>query len=411
MRILVVGGMAAGMRAALTAKQLSPGAEIEVFERGSFIAYASCGLPYFVSGLVQDIHTLVHTTPEEIEAKRGVVVHIRQEVVGIDASGHRISVRQEGSEREEAYDRLILATGARPVKPGWADDLKNVFTLRTVEDALAIRGAIEQGAHRAVVIGGGSIGLEVAVAFREAGLEVVVLEGASQILPLFDPEIVQTDKEEFERRGVRIIENCRVEGLEEKGGAVAGVRAAGERIPADLVLVSVGVNANSNLFREAGGEVSQRGIILTDDEMRTSLPDIYAAGDCIVVPNLMSGRRTAHQYALTAHRTGEVAASNAVGRRTRFRGVIGTVMMQLFDLQLGKTGLSLPELEELGMFSRIVASRADSRASYHPDSRSILTKLYAGYGGRVLGAQLVGKDGVGGRTDVWAAIIQGGRTL
>lgn len=413
MKIVVVGGVAAGPRAALTARRMSPDAEIILYERGAHVAYGSCGFPYYIGGSIPEIGRLIHDTPEDFQ-KRGITAKIRHEVVALLANRKAIKVCPIGGEPfEDSYDRLIIATGARAIIPSWMNgDLVNVFTLRTVEDAQAIWEAVNSGKlAKAVVIGGGHIGMELAEAFHRNDMEVTLLENSPKIMPYLDPSLVQMLKEKMAEHEIHVKEDAQIVGLHGQDGRVKMVETQDASYEADLVLVSIGVTPNSRFFQEAGGVVNAKGCILADDEMKTNLPDVFAAGDCMAITNRLTGKHFCSYLALMAHRTGEVAAINAMGGHARFSGTIGTSLQYVFGLEVGKTGLTARELEAAEMPYRRVESWSRSNSYYCAQGSEILTILYCGHGNRILGVQMAGEEGVASRIRVWATAIEAGLSL
>ncbi|MEA2157347.1 MAG: hypothetical protein QOE11_3487 [Solirubrobacteraceae bacterium] len=416
-RLVIVGGVAAGMSAAARAKRLAPDLDVIVFERSGFCSYTACGLPYHVSGVIPDHRALVMRTPQEF-GRDGIAVHVRHEVIAIDPAARTLRVRDlDGgagpAEWTQSWDALVLATGARPAGtglPGAA--LPGAFVLRTIEDARAIRGWIdERGARNAVVIGGGYIGLEMAEAFRALGLVTTVVEREPRVLPLVDADVADTIEDELARQGVEV--RCGVAVEEIAGGdrvRAVGV-GGGESIPADVVVIGVGVRPDSALAAAAGLERGPHGGIVVDARMRTSIDGIWAAGDCCETHHLLHDGPAYIPLGTTANKQGRVAGTNVAGGDATFAGVLGTAVVKVCDLHVGRTGLGEHEARDAG-FDAVGATITHlSRARYYPGHQPLLVKLVAERGsGRLLGGQLVGREGVAKRVDVVAAALHAGAT-
>jgi NADPH-dependent 2,4-dienoyl-CoA reductase/sulfur reductase-like enzyme len=413
-RLVVVGGVAAGMSAAGRAKRLQPELDVVVLERSGFCSYTACGLPYHVSGVIADHRALVMRTPAEF-AREGIAVHVRHEVTEIDAVARTLRVRDldSGRERGEAWDALVLATGARPSGTGLPGArLPGVFTLRTIEDARAIRAWIaERDAREAVVIGGGYIGLEMAEAFRARGLATTVVEREPRLLQLVDADIARVIAGELERHEVDVRCDAAVEEIAGGDRARRVVLADGEAIAADVVVIGVGVRPDSALAAAAGVALGPHGGALVDDRMRTAVDGIWAAGDCCQTRHLLHDEPTYIPLGTTANKQGRVAGADVAGVDAAFDGVLGTAVVKVCDLHVGRTGLGEREAALAG-FDAVGASITHlSRARYYPGHEPLQVKLVAERGsGRLLGGQLVGREGVAKRVDVVAAALHAGTT-
>ena len=411
--MLVVGGVAAGMTAASRAKRLDPSLDIAVFERSGFCSYTACGLPYHVAGLISDHRALLARTPEQF-AEQGIAVHVDHEVTEIDVRARtlRVRAREGAGERSESWDALVLASGARPAGtdlPG--ADLPGVFTLRTVEDAQAIRAWIaERDARDAVVVGAGYIGLEMAEALRARDLATVVVEQAEQVLPLVDADIAEDVAAELEAQGVQVRCATAVEAIagDER---VRAVIAGGESIAADIVVIGIGVRPDSALAEAAGLDLGPDGGVVVDAAMRTAVDGVWAAGDCCQTRHLLHDGSAYVPLGTTANKQGRVAAAGIAGGEELFGGVLGTAVVKVCDVHVGRTGLSEREAHEAG-FDVVAASVTHgSRASYYPGGKPLRVKLVAERAtGRLLGGQLIGREGVAKRTDVVAAALHAGAT-
>jgi len=415
--LIVIGGCAAGMSAASKARRMDPEMEVVVYERTGFVSYGECGLPYYIAGVVNRHQDLIVRTPEQFAAQ-GIAVHTHHEVTAIDPENRRVRVRdlQTGEERDEHYDKLLLATGGRPILPAGlsANKLAGVFTLRSVEDGVAIREFIrKRKPHRAAIVGAGYIGLEMAESFHSLGLETTVVERMDQVLPRFDPEMAALLSEALESKGVRLVLRAKVETLEgDPQGHVRQVIYDGGSVDADLVLLALGVRPNVELAREAGVTIGETGAIATSSRMETNLPDVFAAGDCAEAYHRISGHPAYIPLGTTANKQGRIAGTNIAGGTAEFAGVVGTAITQAFGLQAGITGLTEREAKEQGYAVKTVKIKARSRAHYYPGSKPLHIKLVFEQGsGRLLGGQIVGNEGVNGRIDALATALQEGMTV
>jgi NADPH-dependent 2,4-dienoyl-CoA reductase/sulfur reductase-like enzyme len=419
-KFVVIGGVAAGMSAASRAKRNKPGMAVMVLERGSFVSYGSCGLPYFVSDLVKDVQGLVVYDAAFFKEERGIDVLTRHEVAKIDPQSKVVFARnlEEGDEITLSYDRLAICTGASPVRPEMPGfDLKNVFVIRTAEDGVILKDFIGEAAPRtAVIIGAGLIGLEMAEALRARGLEVAVMKRpGSNILRMFDDDMAELVEEELKRNGVDLVKNAMIQGFEGDGaGRARLVVLDGKSYPADLVLLATGSTPNSALAREAGLEIAPNGTIAVDERMQTSNPNIFAAGDCVGQKHLITGKDVYIPRGTTANKQGRVAGENASGGNDFFKRVVGTAVSKIFDLTVARTGLSSAEAaaEGFNFVTSTVAHPSHGHTYPNPEPEDITIKLVMDKEtGKLLGAQMVGKMGVAKRIDVFATALQSGMTL
>ena len=416
-RLIVIGGCAAGMSAASKARRVNPDLEIVVYEKTGFVSYGECGLPYYISGIVDDHHKLVVRTPAQF-AKQGIEVHLHHEVTEIVPENHLLRVRnlESGSSRDDSYDKLIIATGGRPaLLPGFSHgDLGGVFVLRALEDGIAIREFIQrERPKRAVVVGAGYIGLETAESFHLLGLETSVIGRPPQVLKRFDLDMAKLVQDELERQGIRLSLGDEVKALEGNAqGRVQRVVSSKGTFEADLVLLALGVRPNVALAQAAGVALGETGAIATDARMRTNLPDVFAAGDCAEAYHRITGRGAYIPLGTTANKQGRVAGTNAGGGQAEFKGIVGTAITKVFDLYAALTGLSEKEAQALGYAVKSTLIKAGSRAHYYPDGRPMYVKLVVEEGsGRLLGGQIVGGEGAGTRIDVLATALHQGMTV
>lgn len=410
-RIVIVGGVAGGASAAARARRVDESAEIHIFERGPYISFANCGLPYYIAGEIKDRSKLLIMTPEKMWGRSRVHVHVNHEVLSIDRSGKTIRVRRsDASEEDFPYDKLILSQGAKPIVPPIPGaDLPNVFTLRDVPDMDRIIAFLdERQPSTAAVIGGGFIGLEMAEAFHRRGMHVTVVERLPQILPVLDRDMALHLENSVRGKDFNILTGAEAKSFSEKGVELAD----GAFVPAELILLSVGVRAEVELARVAGLEIGVTGGVKVNARMESSEPDIYAVGDAAETTHMLTGARTRIPLAGPANRQGRVAGANAAGGRFLYPGALGTSIVRVLHMTAGFTGLNSAQAAKAG-FSFFSSVTIDANhAGYYPGSRPMRIKIVAEDGtGRLLGAQIVGEDGVDKRTDVLATAIAGRMTV
>ncbi len=415
-RFLVIGADAAGMSAASEARRVAPDLEIVAFDRGGFASYSQCGLPYLIGGLVEGRDRLIARTVEEF-AQRGIAVRLGSEVTAIDPDRRVIRVRElaGGGEAEQRYDRLLIATGASPLQPLVPGlNLAGVFQVDVMEDAIAVQDYLRMHRpKRAVIVGGGYIGLEMAENLVRLGLQVRLVQRNQQLFPSVDVEIAVSLNEELGRHGVDLsLCDSVLEACEGTGGRVVDVHTSGGEVPADLVILATGVRPNVELARTAGVQCGLTGAIAVDDHLRTNLPDIFAAGDCAEHWHRILGRSTWLPLGTTANKQGRIAGRNAAGGDDSFAGIVGTAITRVFDLQVGRTGLTEREAASAGLVSVATVLTSTDHAGYLPDARDLTIKLVAEQGsGRLLGGQAVGRGGVDKRIDVLATALHAGLTV
>jgi NADPH-dependent 2,4-dienoyl-CoA reductase/sulfur reductase-like enzyme len=407
-RLVIIGGVAAGMSAAAKARRTNKELEIVVYEQSGFVSYGSCGFPYYVKGEIPQIEDVIIRTPEQF-AKQGISAHVHHQVTAIDVAAQKVQIRnlETGADLSSPWDKLIVTAGgtaSRPPIPGL--DLAGIFTLRTVEDALAIRRWIEQAKpQRGVVVGGGYIGLEMAEALAEHGITLTLIEALPQALPMLDPDMAEHVAQELAKQGVDVQLEHPVAAFE-GDIQVREVLAGARRFAADIVIFSVGVKPNVALAREAGIVLGPTGAIAVDNRQRTNLPNIWAAGDVAEAHHRMTGRPAYVPLGTTANKQGRVAGTNAAGGGAAFAGIVGTAAVKVFDLHVASTGLSERRAREEGFTVETVSATASARAHYMPEHPPIHVKLIFERGSqRLLGAQMVGQEGVAKRIDVIAEAL------
>ncbi|MEJ7842159.1 MAG: FAD-dependent oxidoreductase [Rubrobacter sp.] len=411
MRLVIVGGVAAGTKAASRARRVDPGMEITVYQEEPEPSISECGLPYLLSGMVEGRDRLVARTPEKF-AEQDIEVRVRHRVEKIYPGTRKLSVRDllTGETFEDSYDRLVVATGAGAVMPPIPGaDLDGIFGLRFLTDADEILDYIgDRSPGKAVVVGGGYIGLEVAENLCRIGMKVALVEGADRVAIAYGPEVSEKVEAELERNGVDIFTGEKVERFV-GDGRVRAVKFGDEEIEADLVIFGVGVKPSIELARDAGVEIGATGAIRVDRHMKTNLPDVWAAGDCVETTNLVSGGPAWVPLGDTANQMGRVAGTNAAAGEDvlEFPGVLGTGIFQVYDLGVGKTGLSEKEAEAAGYETVSAGVEARDRAGYYPGAGKVFLKLIAdAETGRILGAESAG-SGADKLTDICATAIWG----
>lgn len=410
-KIVIVGGVAGGASAAARARRVNELAEIHIFERGPYISFANCGLPYHIAGEIEDRAKLLLMTPEKMWVRSRVQVHVNHEVLSIDRREKTVLVRRgDGSEEEFSYDKLILSQGAKPIVPPIPGaELPSVFTLRDVPDMDRIIAFVDTRQPKtAAIIGGGFIGLEMAEAFHRRGMQVTVIEKLPHILPLLDSDMAM----HLENR-IRGGDFAIMTGAEARSFSAEGVELAdGPFVSAELILLSVGVRAEVELARQAGLEIGMTGGVRVNARMESSDPDVYAVGDAAETTHMLTGARTRIPLAGPANRQGRIAGANAAGGHFLYAGALGTSIVRVLQMTAGFTGLNSAQAAK-GGFSFFSSVTIDpNHAGYYPGSRPMTIKIIAEDGtGRLLGAQIVGEEGVDKRTDVFATAIAGKMTV
>ena len=415
-KLLVIGGVAGGATAAARARRLNEQAEIILFERGEHISFANCGLPYYIGGIIKDRANLLVTTSKSFTARYDINVRINSEVLAIDRNKKTILVRDlhSGEQYTESYDKIILAPGAEPVKPPIPGiDLDGVFHLRDIPDSDRIKGMIDlKGPKSAVVIGGGFIGLEMAENMVLRGASATVIEMGLQVMAPLDPEMAAIVHAHLKEQGVKLVFGQRVESINSRNGGLSVKTSGGMEYECDLVISAIGIAPENKLAKEAGLELGPRGHIRVDATMTTSDPNIFAVGDAVEISDFVTGFPTSVALAGPANKQGRIAADNAMGRRSLYTGALGTSIVKVFDLAVAGTGSNEKTLVKHGIPFMISYTHSGSHASYYPGSSPMAIKLiFCPNTGKILGAQIVGADGVDKRIDVLSTAIHGGMTV
>ena len=413
MRVVIVGGVAGGMSAATRLRRLSEEIEIIVLEKGPYVSFANCGLPYYVSGEISDRSELILQTPEQLKKRFNIDVYPETEAISIDRKNKTIVTNSKGKEEQITYDKLILSPGAEPVIPpieGLAE-ATNVYTLRNVPDVDKIVTTVKQEQPKqAVVIGAGFIGLEMAENLSHLGIEVTLVEAAPQILPPLDEEMAIFVEKELKQKGITVYTGAAATAFKESGKKIE--LSSGKTITSDFTVLSIGVKPSSDLAVKAGLATGLRGGILVDQTYQTNDPAIYAVGDAIVVKQQITDEDALISLASPANRQGRQVADVIAGVARKNQGSIGTAIVRVFDLAAASTGLSERQLRNSQLEYKAVHTTSKSHAGYFPGSHPIVMKLlFHPVTGKIYGAQAVGQDGVDKRIDIIATAIKAGLTV
>ncbi|CCC82057.1 FAD-dependent oxidoreductase [Thermoproteus tenax] len=414
-RIVIVGGGAAGASAAARARRLDPNAEITMIEAGGMITHAPCGIPYAVSGVVADYRSLMTYTPEEFEKERNIRVLTHTKAVDVDVDKRTITISRGGREEALQWDKLVIATGARPLVPKIPGvELSGVLTVRLPDDVPHLRAELDK-ATTVGIIGGGYIGVEMAEAALRLGKKVVLFEMMDRLLPAaLDSDMSAVLAEEMRKYGVDLHLGERVVELKGSGGVVSAVLTERGEYRVDKVILAVGVRPDVELATKAGVKLGETGAVNVNEYMETSVPDVYAAGDVAEKVHRLTGRRVWIPLAPSANKEGQVAGGNAAkGRVLKFPGIVGTAATKFFDLYIARTGLSEFEAQQLGIKYEKAVIKARTKAQYYPGYAQVHVKMLAEQGtGRILGVQVLGWDhAVVSYADISAIAIERGATI
>jgi NADPH-dependent 2,4-dienoyl-CoA reductase/sulfur reductase-like enzyme/rhodanese-related sulfurtransferase len=435
MKVVIVGGVAGGASCAARLRRLDEKAEILLVERGPYVSYANCGLPYHISGVIEKESSLLVATEQTFRTQFAIDCRTRCEVVGISAKDKTVELKNHatGEVTTEKYDKLVLSPGAAPIRPPLPGiDLPGIFSVRTVPDAREIREWIERGgsdlteehtssgfqpldkAKRAVVVGGGYIGLEMAENLAHCGLEVTIVEMLDQVMAPLDPECARLVERHLEKNGVRLALSDAVAGFKQTAnGSLEVLTKSGKAHPADMVILAIGVRPETALAKTAGIEIGKLGGIRVDEQMHTSIPDIFAVGDAVEVKDFVTGEWSLIPLAGPANRQGRIVADVIAGRNSRFRGTQGTSVIGIFGATVATTGVNEKLLTRMGQkdYEKVYLF-PNSHAGYYPGAKTIVLKvIFRKSDGRLLGAQALGMDGVEKRIDALAMAIQMGATV
>ncbi len=413
MKVVIVGGVAGGATAAARIRRLDEKAEIVVFERSGYVSYANCSLPYYIGEVITDPEELTLQTPESFFARFRIRMHVHHEVTALHPDKKTVLVKnlETGGEFEESYDKLILSPGAKPVQPRLPGmGIEKLFTLRTVEDTFRLKEYIDRSKPRsAVLAGGGFIGLELAENLRDLGMEVTIVQRPKQLMNPFDADMASFIHGEMRKHGVKLALGHTVEGFEEKDGGVEVLLKGEKSLHADMVVLAIGVTPDTHLAEEAGLELGVKKSIVVNDRLETSVTDIYAAGDAVQVKHRVSGAETLISLAGPANKQGRIIADNICGGDSRYPGSMGSSVIKVFDMTAAVTGMNETNARKAGLDVDTVVLSPMSHAGYYPGGKVMTIKVvFERKTFRLLGAQIVGYEGVDKRIDVIAAAIQGG---
>lgn len=413
MKVVIVGGVAGGATAAARLRRLDEHADIVVFERSGYVSYANCGLPYYIGGTIEDPQALTLQTPESFLNRFNVDMRVNHEVIELYPESKLVRVKNliTGEEFDEAYDKLILSPGAKPMQPRLPGvGLEHVFTLRTVEDTFRMKEFIDRTHPRtAVIAGGGFIGLELAENLRELGMEVTIVQRPKQLMKPFDPDMAAFIHAEARKHGITLALGHAVEGFRETGDGVEMLLKDADPLPADMIVLAIGVTPDTHLAKEAGLEMGIKGSILVNDHMETSAPDIYAVGDAVQVNHLVTGEESLISLAGPANKQGRIAADNICGLKSTYRGSQGSSVIKVFDITAASTGVNETVARAAGLEVDHVILSPMSHAGYYPGGKLMTMKVvFEKETYRLLGAQIIGYEGVDKRIDVLATAIFAG---
>lgn len=412
-RILIVGGVAGGASCAARLRRLDEKAEIVLFERGEYISFANCGLPYYIGGVIPKREQLLVQDVKTMNAWFNLEIHTKAEVIAIQPEQKTVTVRylRTGEERQERYDVLVLSPGASPIVPrleGLEEARDRIFTIRNIADVDALKGFMDTTAPKtAVVVGGGFIGLEMAENLRHKGLDVHLVEAADQVMTALDPEMATLIAAELKKNGVKLSLGTAIQGFADAGKTV--VLADGSRIATDLIVLAIGVRPESGLIKDAGLAVNERGAIVIDDQFRVAgAEDIYAIGDAVETTDRIFGEKTQIPLAGPANRMGRMVADIICGKDKHYKGSLGSSIVRVFKVQAAATGKNEKQLKQMGMDYRSIHLYPANHATYYPGASQISLKvLYAPEDGKLYGAQAVGQEGCDKTIDVIATAIAG----
>jgi len=415
-RLVVIGGDAAGMSAASKVRRKDPQRDIVVFERSPHTSYSACGMPYFIAGLVESADLLIARTPEKFREKYNIDARVLHEVTELDLNGRRVQVRnlENNSEAWEAYDQLLIATGAEAIMPELpGSDADGIFGLSTLASGIRVQQYMErEQPRRAVVVGGGYIGLEMAEALVRKGLQVSLVERGEQVMGTLDPDMGELVSDALREIGVTLYLQESMTGYENADGRVTGVVTDQRTLPAELVIIGLGTRPNTALAAAAGITLGEKGSIRVNQRMESSAPGVWAAGDCAESFHLVSRQPFYVALGTVANKQGTVAGTNLAGGYATFPGVVGTAVSKICKYEVARTGLMEREIRALGLQYDTAAAKSKTRAGYYPGVGWITVKLLAEQGsGRLLGGQIVGLEGAAKRIDVLATAITAGMTV
>lgn len=413
MKVVIIGGVAGGATAAARIRRLDEQAEIVVFERSGFISYANCGLPYYIGGTIEDESALTLQTPESFWKRFRVKMNVHHEVTAIHPDSKTVTVKnlENGKVFTESYDKLVLSPGAKPIKPNFEGiDSDKIFTLRTVEDTFKVKKYTDEHHPKsAVVVGGGFIGIEVAENLSDLGIDVTLVEAAEQFMTPFDRDMASFIHAEIRKNGIHLMLDTMVEGFADNDCGINVKLKNAQALHTDMVVMAIGVAPETTLAKNAGLELGIKGSIVVNDRMETSVPDIYAVGDAVQIKNFVTDIDTLISLAGPANKQGRIAADNICGGDSRYTGGQGSSVIKIFDMTAASTGINEKTAKSLGIAVDKVILSPMSHAGYYPGGKIMTMKvLFEKETYRLLGAQIIGFDGVDKRIDVLATAIRAG---
>jgi NADPH-dependent 2,4-dienoyl-CoA reductase/sulfur reductase-like enzyme/rhodanese-related sulfurtransferase len=408
-RVLIVGGVAGGASAATRLRRLDEHAEIIMFERGDYISFANCGLPYYIGGTIKKRDDLLVQTVEAMKSRFNIDVRIRSEVINVDTDNKKVTVKSSSKGiYEQEYDCLILSPGAKAIRPDIPGiNSEKIFTLRNIPDTDAIKEFIDKKAvDSAIVVGGGFIGVEMAENLKSKGLNVTVVEAASHVLAPFDSDMVVTIEKELVKKGVDLVLGDGVKAFTDTKNRINVILNSGKTLAADIVILSIGVIPDTEFLKDSGIKLGPRGHIIVNEKMQTNIESVYAVGDAVEVTDFVTGLKTAVPLAGPANKQGRIAADNISGLNSVYKGTQGTSIVKVFGLTAAVTGANEKALKRAEIDYKKIIIHPVSHASYYPGALPMTLKLIFGDDGKILGAQCVGYKGVDKRIDVIASAIR-----
>ena len=413
MKVVIIGGVAGGATAAARIRRLDEQAEIIVFERSGFISYANCGLPYYIGGTIEDENNLTLQTPESFWRRFRVKVNVHHEVIAIHPDNKTVTVKnlENGKIFTESYDKLLLSPGAKPIKPRFEGiDSDKIFTLRTVEDTLRLKKYTDEYEPKsAVVVGGGFIGIEVAENLHDLGINITLVEATDQLMAPFDRDMASFIHAEILKNGIHLMLDTMVEGFADTDCGIDVKLKNASTLHTDMVVMAIGVAPETTLAKDAGIKLGIKGSIVVNDKMETSIPDVYAVGDAVQIKNFVTDKDTLISLAGPANKQGRIAADNICGGNSHYNGGQGSSVIKIFDMTAAATGINEKTAKSLGIATDKVILSPMSHAGYYPGGKMMTMKvLFEKESYRILGAQIVGFDGVDKRIDVLATAIRAG---
>lgn len=413
MKVVIVGGVAGGASAAARIRRLNEKAEITIFEKSGYVSYANCGLPYFIGDVITDPVELTLQTPESFWNRFKIDVKVSHEVIRINVNDKTVTVKNltTAAEWDEPYDKLLLSPGAKPFRPNLPGiDSKKIYTLRTVEDTFKIHDYVDSSRPKsAVIVGGGYIGIEVAENLKEKGLDVTIVQKPKQLMNTMDYDMAAFVHSKLRAKGVDLKLSSNVVGFDDTDDQITTLLEDGNKLTSDMVLLAIGVVPENTLAKDAGLTLGVKGSIVVNDKMETSIPDIYAVGDAIQVKHFVTDEDTAIALAGPANKQGRIAADNICGMESRYQGSMGSSIIKIFDMTVAGTGLTEKAAKAAGLNYESVVLSPSSHAGYYPGAKAMTMKVVFDRDSlKILGAQIVGTEGVDKRLDVIATAISAG---